>query len=175
MSKFNWKKLVGTVAPSLATALGGPLAGMATAAIAKAVLGDETASDARLEAALAGAGPDVLLKLKEADQAFEIRMQELGVDLVKLENEDRDSARNREAKTGDSWTPRILSGVVMAGFFGCVGFVLAGKVDVSGEAGVLIGTLVGYASAKADQVISYYFGSSAGSKAKSEALARGAK
>jgi len=34
----------------------------------------------------------------------------------------------------------------------------------------MIGTLIGYASAKADQVVSYYFGSSASSAKKTEAM-----
>lgn len=38
---FDWKQLVGSVAPTIATALGGPLAGMATKAIASAIGCDE--------------------------------------------------------------------------------------------------------------------------------------
>jgi hypothetical protein len=34
----------------------------------------------------------------------------------------------------------------------------------------IIGTLIGYVSAKADQVVSYYFGSSSGSKDKTAAM-----
>jgi hypothetical protein len=36
---MDWKKIVGAVAPTLATALGGPLAGMAAAAVSDALLG----------------------------------------------------------------------------------------------------------------------------------------
>ena len=79
--KFDWKALVKTVAPVLGTALGGPLAGAATAAITKAVLGSDTATEKDIEAALATASPEILLKLKEADQAFETRMTELGIDV----------------------------------------------------------------------------------------------
>ena len=46
-------------------------------------------------------------------------------------------------------------------------------MNLSGEAGAVIGTLIGYVSAKAEQVIAYYFGSSAGSKAKTDIMARG--
>jgi len=40
----TWKGIVGTVAPALATALGGPLAGVAVRAIAEKVLGKPEAS-----------------------------------------------------------------------------------------------------------------------------------
>jgi hypothetical protein len=36
----------------------------------------------------------------------------------------------------------------------------------------MVGTLIGYASAKADQVVSYYFGSSAGSDRKNVLIDR---
>lgn len=167
----NWKKLLATVAPGIATALGGPLAGVAVQAIGKAVLGKESVTEAELDAALSTATPETLLALKNAEQAFQTQMVELEIDLERVHADDRASAREREAKTGDVWTPRALASVVVAGFFACVGYVLAGKVEVTGEAGVLIGTLIGYVSAKADQVVSYYFGSSAGSKDKTVALA----
>jgi hypothetical protein len=42
---FDWKSVVGTVAPGIATALGGPLAGMAVSTLAKA-LGVEATEEA---------------------------------------------------------------------------------------------------------------------------------
>lgn len=169
---MNWKKLVGAVAPTLATALGGPLAGAAVAAVGKAILGKENATEDEIEAAVASASPEMLLRLKEADNSFKLEMEKLGVDLERIHSADRDSARRREVAAGDPWTPRVLSAVIISGFFACVGYVLAGKAQISGEAGVLVGSLIGYVSAKADQVVSYFFGSSAGSKAKTDALER---
>ena len=49
------------------------------------------------------------------------------------------------------------------GFFGTVGYVLTGQAQVESA---LAGALVGYVSARAEQVIAYYFGSSSGSKQK---------
>jgi hypothetical protein len=41
MGKLDWRKTLGTVAPAIATALGGPLAGVAVGMAAKALgLGD---------------------------------------------------------------------------------------------------------------------------------------
>ena len=61
---------------------------------------------------------------------------------------------------------------MIGGFFGVVYMVMGGHVENITDpllAG-LIGTLIGYASAKADQVVSYYFGSSSSSKNKTAAL-----
>lgn len=170
----DWKSIVGAVAPALATALGGPLAGVAVAELSKAVLGQENASETDLAAAVATGGADVLVKIKEADRAFAVRMRELDVDLERLHQTDRASARDREARTGDRATPRVLAAVIVGGFLATVYMVLAGYVQGLKDPMVagMVGTLIGYVSAKADQVVSYYFGSSSGSAAKTELLAK---
>lgn len=170
----NWKSIVGTVAPTIATALGGPLAGMATKAIAGALgLAEDTDADA-VAAAVSNATPDQLLALKQADQAFGVRMRELDIDLERIAAGDRDSARKREAATGD-WTPKVLAFVIIGGFFGVVAFVLGkGMTGMDAAAAAFAGTLVGYVSAKAEQVVSYYFGSSSGSDKKNLLLAQAA-
>lgn len=164
---FDWKSLVGSVAPTIATALGGPMAGMAVKALGSALLGDETASEKDVVAALAGATPDDLLKLKQADQAFESKMAELGVDLERIAANDRASARNMQATT-KAWIVPTLAGLTVAGFFGVVGWVLSGKVSLEST---LLGFVLGQVSAKAEQVYNFYFGSSAGSKEKTQHLA----
>ena len=157
---FDWKGVLGTVAPGLATAIGGPLAGMAVAAIGKA-LGVEPTQES-VQTALAGAKPEDLLKLKVAEQQFLKDMKALDIDLERISASDRDSARKREAEVKDS-TPRVLAYLVVCAFIGVVVATLAGWSKVES---VLAGTLIGYLSAKAEQVIAYYFGSSAGSKGK---------
>lgn len=168
---FDWKRLLGTVAPTIATAIGGPFAGLAVKAIGTALGLGEGASEADIAAKLAGATPADLLALKKADQEFALEMKKLDVDLERIAGADRDSARKREAEVKD-WTPRILAAVVVGGFLGTVYMVLAGYVDGLKDpmTATLTGTLIGYVSAKADQVVSYYFGSSASSKAKDETI-----
>jgi hypothetical protein len=99
---FDWKSIIKTVAPSLATALGGSLAGNATKAIANVLLGNSDASEQEIEQGIANATPEQLMKLKELDNQF-----------YALEVQDRASARGREvdlAKSGfRDWTPSLLA------------------------------------------------------------------
>lgn len=168
---FDWKSVVGTVAPTIATALGGPLAGLAVKAIGGVFGLGEGATESEIAKAVAGATPEQLLALKSAEQAFIVKMRELDVDLERINAGDRNSARDREKEVKD-WTPRILAGVIVAGFLGTVYMVLAGYVEGLKDpmTATLTGTLIGYVSAKADQVVSYYFGSSASSKTKDETI-----
>ena len=163
--------LVRTVAPSLASAVGGPLAGMAVRTISEVLLGKPDGTEAELEQAAAQATPEQLLALKKAEQDFAVKMRELDIDLERIANADRDSARNREIKTKD-WMPRILAFIVVGGFMLTVFMVLAGYVEGMRDPlmATTVGTLIGFVSAKCEQVVAYYFGSSAGSKAKDEAM-----
>lgn len=168
---LDWKQIVGTVAPTLATALGGPLAGMATRAVAGAVLGTEEAPPDDVAAAVVAGGPEVLAKLREADRAFSVRMRELDVDLDRIAAGDRESARQRESRTSDSTTPRVLALLITCGFFGALAWLLRyGKPDVGGDA-LLV--MLGSLGTAWSGVVGYYFGSSASSHHKTSLLADG--
>lgn len=168
---MDWKNLLGTVAPWIGTALGGPLGGMAATAIAEVFGLSEKTEDA-LKQALSGATPEQMLALKAADQQFAVRMQELGFQnvqaLEKIAADDRDSARKREASVLD-YTPRILAYLIVGGFLGMAYGVLFKQMSADS---VLAGTIIGYLSAKAEQVAAYYFGSTAGSARKTELLGK---
>lgn len=166
----DWKSIVAAVAPGIATALGGPLAGVAVSALSDKLLGRGDGTEDQVSAAILAGGSDALAKIKAADQEFAVRMRELDIDLERLHQADRGSARERESRTGDSWTPRLLAGLVTVGFFGVLAWLLAyGKPEAGGDALlVMLGALGGaWAS-----IISYYFGSSAGSAAKTEILGK---
>lgn len=159
----DWKSIVGTVAPAIATALGGPLAGLGVSAIGKALGLGDSASEDEVAAAVGKASPEQLVALKKANLDFLARMKELDVDLERIAMTDRASARKREAATGDSWTPRILA-VLVIGLFGfCVWWAFTDHIAAMNAAQIgIIGGVIGYASAKADTVVGYYFGSSVG-------------
>jgi hypothetical protein len=177
MAKVDWKRIVGTVAPALATALGGPLAGVAVKTIGDKILGKPEATEEEVEAAILAANPETLIKLKQIDAEFRRAMVDAGIKLEEIASTDRASARLREVSTHDSWTPRILATVVIGGFLWCVYAVLGGQIaDIKDPLAIgLIGTMIGYTSAKADQVVSYYFVSSASSKDKDRTISDIAK
>lgn len=170
---FDWKGALGNLAPMLATALGGPLAGGAVAAITAALGLGPDASDAEIAKKLATASPDTLLQLKKAEQDFAARMAEMGfkneADLEKIAADDRADARHREASVMD-WTPRILAYLVTAGFFTMLAFMVFAEIPERSKDPIyiLLGTLGGTFSS----IIAYYFGSTAGGQKKSELLAK---
>ena len=170
---FDWKSIVGTVAPTIATALGGPLAGLAVKAIAGIFGLGDGATDEEVARAVQGATPEQLLALKKADQEFAVRMRELDVDLERIAASDRDSARVRESRVLDM-TPKVLATIIIAGFLAAAYMVLAGQVEGLKDpiTAALVGSVIGYVSAKADQVVAYYFGSSASSAKKDETIKR---
>jgi len=96
-------------------------------------------------------------ELKEED--FDIKREEIAAG-------DRDSARKRDIETKDN-VNRNLAYIIVGAFIGVIVATLAGysKAD-----SVLAGTLIGYLSAKAEQVISYYFGSTRSSAQKNETI-----
>lgn len=171
---MDWKDIAGAVgkaAPILGTLLGGP-AGAAVGSIVASALGTGGTPE-EVSAALT-TDPQALVKLREIEATKAVRFEELAAEQAKAElathAADRASAREREAKTGDTLTPRTLALLVTFGFFGVLAYLLAaGKPQTGGDALlVMLGALGGAWGA----VISYYFGSSASSAAKTEILAK---
>jgi hypothetical protein len=169
---MDFMKIIGAVAPSLATAVGGPIGGMAAKFITDALGIPNDSSKDDIAKAVNNATPDQLLALKQAENDFAIRMKELDIDLEKIASDDRDSARRREVQVRD-WMPRVLAFVIVAGFMGTVFMVLLGVVEGMKDPlmATTVGTLIGFVSAKAEQVIAYYFGSSNSSQQKTALLA----
>ena len=164
--------LLGQVAPTLATALGGPMAGLAVKTLSNVLLGHEEGSDEDISKALGSATPEQLSDIKKIDADFKVRMKELEIDLERISAGDRDSARKREAAVGDH-TPKILAAGITLGFFGCLFWMFVYGVPKNGNEALLL--MLGALQTAFTGVIAYYFGSSSGSKAKDELLAKGEK
>lgn len=159
--------LLGSVAPTIATALGGPVAGMAVKALSGALFGHENGTDEDIQAALANPTGDQLAALKKIDADFKVQMKSLDIDLERIAAGDRDSARNMAVATHD-WIPRVLAVGVTLGFFGIVAYILIFGLPASGGEALLM--LIGTLGSAWTGVMAFYFGSSAGSKAKTDAL-----
>lgn len=169
---MDWKNLIATVSPWIGTALGGPLGGLAVGAVADALgLSDKT--EASIKQALSGVTPEQMLALKNADQEFAIKMQELGFanmkDMEAIAASDRDSARKREIAVKDN-TPRNLAYAVTAGFFGVLAFMLTNEVP-AGSRDVL-NIMLGSLGTAWVGINAYYYGSTKGSQYKTELLSK---
>jgi hypothetical protein len=157
---MDWLK---TLAPTVASALGGPLAGLAVSAVSKALGIDEdkvqdTISEGKLNA-------EQIAQLKLAEIELQKQAQELGLNFEKLAVEDRKSARDMQIATR-SFIPATLAIIVTIGFFGILLSIMFSTVIKSDAMMVLLGSLGTAWTA----IVSYYFGSSAGSAAKTELL-----
>ena len=149
------KTVIGTVAPSLGTALGGPMGGMAVNLVTKALGIDAKSSPKQLQAAVEKATPEQLAALKKVETEFEVRMKELDVDLFKLETADVQEARN--AFKGD-WTPKVFGLVALFGF---VGFIFLVTLQPPSEnSDTIVSLVLGYLGGLVSGISSFYFGAS---------------
>ena len=155
--------LLGSVAPTLATALGGPLAGLAVKSLSKALLGAEDFSEEAVIDAMATASPEQLAAVKKIDADFKVQMKSLDIDLERIAVDDRKSARTMQTETKD-WIPRALAVSVTLGYFGIIAYVLVSGLPMNGSEVLLM--LLGTLSAGWTGVMAFYFGSSSGSQKK---------
>lgn len=167
----DWKDIVGSVAPGLATALGGPLAGAAVKVMADKVLGKPDATQDEVTAALStgSLSGDQILALKTAEQQFQLELERIDASREQSAMQDTQSARNQtvslaQASSSIAWAAPVISTVIVSGFFACVAllFVIDRTWDerTANLLNVLFGALIpGFA-----QVCNYWLGSSAGSK-----------
>jgi hypothetical protein len=160
---MEWLK---QIAPTIATAMGGPLAGMAVSAISKAIGVDEDkVSDLIKDNKLTA---EQIAQVKIAEIELQKQAQELGLNFAKLEVDDRKSAREMQATTR-SVVPPVLAALVTLGFFGILIMMLLGKVDSNNPAILM---MLGSLGTAWTGIIAYYFGSSAGSQAKTDLLSK---
>ena len=164
--------IIRTVAPWLASAVMGPLGGMAVKFIADKIgIEAQTAED--LSNAIQGMSPDKLAELKLADKELEVRLKELGFknqeELYKAEVADRTSARTLFA-TGNKLIGWI-SVLTILGFFAASGFVLKGGLKgLDPEELIVVGSVIGYLAAYTQQIYNYFFGSSSSSDKKTDMM-----
>ncbi len=124
--------IVKTVAPTIATAMGGPLAGMAVRTLSETLLGHPDGTEEELAHAAVTASPDQLLALKHAENNFKLEMKKLDVDLERISAGDRDSARQMAMQNPRDWTPRALAAVITVGFFGVLMYMLMFGLPTAG-------------------------------------------
>jgi hypothetical protein len=157
---MDWLK---TIAPTIATALGGPLAGLAVDAISKAIGIDPKDVQATIDSGKLNA--DQIMLIKQAEIQMAARAQEMGLDFAKLGNDDRKSAREMQVATKSYLPPTLAIGVTL-GFFGILFGLMFGQIEHAPQIDIMLGSL----GTAWTGIIAFYFGSSAGSQAKDDLL-----
>ena len=157
---MDWLKMI---APTLATAIGGPFGTMAYGVVAK-VMGI-SAEDARQTIETGKLTAEQIASVQLAEIEIKARAQELGLDFAKLAVDDRKSARELQATTRSSLPP-LLAILVTLGFFGILVGMMTEKFATSDALLLMLGSL----GTAWTGIIAFYFGSSAGSRSKDDLL-----
>lgn len=164
------------IAPWLTAAATGNIPSLVT--LAASAVGSITGKPVKddpesISAAIAGATPEQIAAMRQADNDFALKMQALGFAdveaLEKIAADDRASARAREETVKDK-LPAVLAIFVTIGFFGALLFLCLHSIpDANHDAFMM---LLGALGTAWTGIIAYYFGSSAGSAKKDSVIAK---
>ena len=165
---MNWLK---AIAPTAATLLGGPLAGLAVEAIG-AALGLEDSTKEKIENVLKSGqlSGDQVAAVKQAEIALVAKLKELDIKVDEIHAGDRRSAREMQAST-KSRIPGALAILITVGFFGILIGMMTGNLKATGNSDALL-IMLGALGAAWGAVVNFYYGSSKGSEDKTQAMMR---
>lgn len=190
MSIETLQEKIRQVAPALAALMDGPMQATAVASLGKFVAEDDDAEIDAIEDRIDDT-PATAEKVKEAEaDAFKqiasaspeieqarIASQDLSrrletwIEAEKVASDDRQVTRTQRANAKDWWLNPVLALAVTAGFFGIVAYLLGNDETKGKEVGAIAQTLLGVMGTAWITIITYYFGSSVGSKEKTALLA----
>lgn len=183
---FDWKSAVKTVAPGLATLLGGPLAGGAVTVLAEALLGGSTGSKEGDELAIqqklaAGMTPEDKAKILLADTEIRKELIRAGIREKEIAAETEkayigDTAHARSTHSENKGVLRLGIGinllsyaVVASVLYGCFELLVGTRVHtldptMAMAIGGIVGGAVQWVMQNAAQANGFFFGSSPGSR-----------
>ena len=160
------KTLIAKVAPAVGAAIGGPFGGIA-AQFVQQILGVDS-EDAAYE--ILKNDPQAILRLKEAEIEFQKFLVQADVDFEELAVQDRVSARGLFSV--NIWPQITLSGTFILGYFGILYLVMSGTILPPTDLRETMILLLGVLAAEVPRIMNFWFGSSLGSREKTERLAR---
>ena len=152
--------LLKSLAPTIASAAGGPMAGMAVKMAAKKLGLPDTATANEIED-LIEREPDKAVMVREADKDFKNRIREMEIDLesFKTEVEDRKDARENFAS---DWTPKVFSVLTLLLYGAFVMILTLMPHDQNDE--TIISLVLGQLSGILGTAAAFFYGSSSGKK-----------
>lgn len=168
-------KILGAVAPTVASALGGPMAGLATHTLGKVLLGKDGASEDEItQFILANQNPELFAKIALAEHELKRQENELGLKFERIAFErdrmhvdDRISARSMAKVTRAVAQGWITAGVLAAMIAMTVALFI---IDIPEDNRSVVYIIIGALAGSMTQVMNFWFGSSAGSKEKTRSI-----
>jgi hypothetical protein len=158
-----------TVAPTLASAVLGPLGGVAVAGLGK-ILGIDAATTENVTKAITDGKitPEQMAEIRKLEMQYKNDEAERGFKYSELEFKNTQSAREMQIATHSPF-PAWLSAGITAGFFGILGWMLYDESITNSEP-ILI--MLGSLGAAFGAVVNYWLGSNSGSARTKELLAQ---
>ena len=165
---MDWLNTLKTLAPTVAAALGGPLAGEAVSALI-GVVGGAGPDDVRKAIEGGRLTAEQISQLRQLELQFQENEHERGFKYAELAFKDRDSARQANVGGG---TQRPLFWLSVLLLLLCLGTEVALLILglPTGTSELVVGRVLGLLDAIAMTVLAYWFGTSSSSALKTEML-----
>ncbi len=168
---MDWLATLKSLAPTVASAMFGPLGGAAVAAVGDLLGVSNATKDKISEIIQAGQmTPEQVGKIKELELEYQNNEKERGFRYAELSFKDRDSARQANVQGGTQKMLFWMSIILLTATLGCEILVLfRGYPKEIPE--IIVGRVLGLMDAVAMLVLSYWYGTTNGSSEKSALLA----
>jgi hypothetical protein len=170
---FDLKEFLGGIAPTVALALGGPLAGAAVSAISGALAMPSGATANDIATVIAGGlvTPEQMAEVKKLEIQFQNDEAERGFKYAELVFKDRDSARNANVAGGVQKHLFWMSIVLLCITLGTEIYVLFHGYP-TGLSDIIVGRVLGLMDAVAMMVLAYWYGTTNGSAQKTAIISQ---
>lgn len=168
---MDWLDTIRKIAPTVASVLAGPAAGMAVSAIG-AIIGDDSPTVNSISKAITDGKltADHLAEIRKLEIDYTNQEKERGFKYAELEFKDRDSARQMAIET-HSITPSILTWIIVGVTLVMEAMLLFNKVP-PGVDPIIMGRVLGTMDSALMLSLSFWFGSNSGSARTKELLAQ---
>lgn len=166
---MDWLETLKKIAPTVAAALGGPLAGVAVTALGE-LFGLPEATGDRIKAVIEDqqmTGEQVA-GLRQLELKLKAEELERGFRYADLEFRDRDSARSMQKAT-QARTPAVLTWVIVVIVLCLEGALMFGQKPV-GVSDIVLGRILGTLDTSLMMVLAFWFGTTYGSSRKTDLL-----
>lgn len=171
---MNWLDTLKSLAPTVATAVLGPLGGVAVSAIGELLGVSEATQDKIADVIKTGQmTPEQISGLKRLELEYQNNEKERGFKYAELAFKDRDSARLANVAGGTQNKLFWLSLLLLTVTLGCEVLVLFYGYPATVDA-IVVGRVLGLMDSVALLVLGYWFGSSSGSDRKTDLIANSA-